>query len=63
MAQALALGAQQRTGADYALAVTGYAGPDGGTEANPIGVVFIGLAHPGGCDVRRFQFPGDRALV
>ena len=63
VACAMALGAKQRTGADYVLAVTGYAGPDGGTQANPVGVVFVGLAHPDGCDVRRFQFPGDRPLV
>jgi nicotinamide-nucleotide amidase len=55
----MAEGARQRTGSDYALSVTGYAGPDG---AN-VGLMFIGLASPDGCEVRRVQLPGDRERV
>ena len=62
-AQAMALGAQQRTGSTYALSVTGIAGPTGGTEATPAGTVFIGVAGPDACHAHRFRFLGDRARV
>ena len=63
VARAMAEGARNVGATTYALSVTGYAGPDGGTEANPVGTVYIGLAYPGGCDARRVQFLGDRARV
>jgi competence/damage-inducible protein CinA-like protein len=59
VARAMAEGARERTGSDYALSVTGYAGPEGG----PAGLVFIGLAAPDGTEVRRVQFGGDRERV
>ncbi len=60
----LARGALTRTGADYALATTGIAGPSGGSAHKPVGTVFIALAMRGGDVIsRRFVFPGNRAAV
>jgi nicotinamide-nucleotide amidase len=63
VAGAMADAAREKTGSTYAISMTGYAGPDGGTETNPVGTVFIGLAAPEGTDVRRVQFFGDRARI
>lgn len=45
------------------LAVTGIAGPDGGTPTKPVGTVFIGVASPAGIAVRHFRFAGGRDTV
>jgi nicotinamide-nucleotide amidase len=63
VAIAMAQGARSRTGATYALAVTGIAGPDGGSEATPRGTVFIGFAGPQGAEAKRFRFHGNRERV
>lgn len=57
--KAMAEGARRNTGADYALAISGYAGPDG----DQVGLVFVGIASASGSEARRFQFPGDRNRV
>jgi PncC family amidohydrolase len=63
VALAMAAGAREGTGATFALAVTGEAGPESATGSPP-GVVFIALAGPDGVEPRRFQFPGgDRDRV
>jgi nicotinamide-nucleotide amidase len=62
-AEAMALGARRRTNSTYALSITGVAGPDGGSEAKPIGTTHIGLAGPTGIEVLKRQFIGDRARI
>jgi nicotinamide-nucleotide amidase len=63
-AAAMAEGAALRAGAEIAVAVNGIAGPDGGSAAKPVGLVFLGLARRGGpTATARHVFPGDRAAV
>lgn len=62
-ASAMAKGVRAAAGSDLGLAVTGIAGPDGGTEEKPVGTVFISLAAPDGCWTKRFQFGGSRGDV
>jgi PncC family amidohydrolase len=60
----MARAALDRSGADISVAVTGIAGPEGGTPQKPLGTVWIGLMGPGGRGVaRRFLFPGERPAV
>jgi nicotinamide-nucleotide amidase len=63
VAAAMAEGALARTGATYALSTTGYAGPDGGTQFDPVGTVYIGIAGPAGTRVLRVRHGGDRHRV
>ena len=58
--RAMAVGARERAGADYAAAVTGIAGPGGGTPDKPVGLVFLGIADAGGCEVERHLWPSSR---
>lgn len=61
VAKAMAEGARARFGAGLAASITGIAGPDGGSEAKPVGLTYVGLAARDGTDVRRFTFAGDRS--
>lgn len=62
-AEAMAAGARGRLKADVAVSVTGIAGPDGGTPAKPVGMVFLGVATAAGVESERCQFSGDRESV
>jgi nicotinamide-nucleotide amidase len=62
-AAGMAQGVRQLFHADFGLAVTGIAGPTGGTSEKPVGLVFMGLATLRGVETRRHQFPGDRGMV
>ncbi len=64
VARAMALGARSRSGTDLGLALTGIAGPDGGTGSKPVGLVYIALAGAGKPEeCHRYVFSGDRQLV
>lgn len=64
VAEAMARGAKSVAGADVALALTGIAGPGGGSESKPVGTVYLALAHPdGSLDVKHLVFSGDREYV
>ena len=61
--RAMAAGAATATGADLAVAVTGVAGPGGGSDAKPVGTVWFGFAVRGQVDTQRVGFPGTRADI
>ena len=62
-AVAMAAGVAERLGADFGLAITGFAGPCGGTKENPVGTIFLALYTPGGVWSRRLAQSGPRAAV
>ena len=64
VAEQMAAGALRASGADVVVAITGIAGPDGGTLEKPVGLVYFGVGRRGGAvRVVRELFPGDRAAV
>ncbi len=56
-------GAKRVSGADYALSVTGIAGPGGGSGKKPVGLVYLGLAAPGGVRCKKLQLSGSRDKI
>ena len=63
VAEAMAEGVKQRAGTDFGLAVTGVAGPGGGSEQKPVGLVYVALADDAHTEHRRLMLPGDRHLI
>jgi nicotinamide-nucleotide amidase len=62
-AHAMAAGARSRLGADWAIAVTGIAGPGGATPGKPVGLVHVGLVGPDGSHTRELRLHGDRERI
>lgn len=63
VARAMAAGAVAKAHAQWSVAVTGVAGPTGGSAAKPVGTVWFGWATPQGVDTELQRFDGDRATV
>lgn len=63
VARMMAEGVRALSGAKVGLATTGFAGPDGGTPDEPVGTVYVAVAHKDGVDIERQVFSGARALV
>ena len=63
VAEAMAEGVRQRAGTDFGIAVTGIAGPGGGTPEKPIGLVHIALSDDAHTEHRKLMLPGDRRLI
>lgn len=62
-AHAMAEGMRNLAKTDYAISVTGIAGPGGGSESKPVGTVYIGCATPAGVFTKHLLLPGDRELI
>ncbi len=62
-AVAMATGVAEQLGADYGVAITGFAGPTGGAGENPVGTIYLGIHAPGGDWSRKLSYPGPRCTV
>lgn len=62
-AQEMAVGMRKKAGSDIAVAVTGIAGPEGGSPDKPVGLVYIALAHSDGVECKELKLWGDRNRI
>jgi nicotinamide-nucleotide amidase len=63
VARDMAEGVRRRIGSDWGVAITGIAGPTGGSDGKPVGLVCWAVAGPDGCEARHRIFAGDRQRV
>jgi len=63
VAEAMAEGIRKRADTDFGLAITGIAGPGGGTDDKPVGTVFVAISSEVGTEHRKLKLPGDRQLI
>ncbi len=63
VASAMAAGIRKRAGSTFGVGVTGIAGPGGGSEEKPVGLVYIAIADDEQTTARKFLFPGDRQFI
>jgi nicotinamide-nucleotide amidase len=63
VAETMAKGARKKARADFAIGITGIAGPTGGTEQKPIGLVYICIDYHGGCETKKYIFSFNRPFI
>jgi nicotinamide-nucleotide amidase len=63
VAEAMAVGIRESSGSDFGLSITGIAGPKGGTQEKPVGLVYVGLSWERGTTVTKNIFLGNREII